>query len=68
MVEIPRIAMTPSDTELPFTLRRRQFPIRPDDVFTHGQLYVAFSRVRNASSSVVCVWNSDGYTRNIVYH
>ena len=66
-VLIPRIIIAPSDTELPFTLKRRQFPVRPcfamstnkaqgqtldfagiqlpDHVFTHGQLYVAFSRV-----------------------
>ena len=66
-VLIPRITIAPSDTELPFTLRRCQFPVRPcfamsankaqgqtldfvgiylpDHVFTHGQLYVAFSRV-----------------------
>ena len=66
-VLIPRITIAPSDTELPFTLKRCQFPIHPcfaistnkaqgqtldfvglylpDDVFTHGQLYVAFSRV-----------------------
>jgi ATP-dependent DNA helicase PIF1 len=28
-VLIPRIALAPSDTGLPFTLRRRQFPVRP---------------------------------------
>jgi len=26
---IPRIPMTPTDAGLPFTLRRRQFPVRP---------------------------------------
>ena len=26
---IPRIPMTPSDSDFPFVLRRRQFPIRP---------------------------------------
>ena len=67
IVLIPRITIAPSDTELPFTLKRCQFPVRPcfamstnkaqgqtldfvgihlpDHVFTHGQLYVAFSRV-----------------------
>ena len=28
-VLIPRITIAPSDTELPFTLKRRQFPVRP---------------------------------------
>ena len=28
-VFIPRVNMQPSDTDLPFELRRRQFPIRP---------------------------------------
>ena len=28
-VAIPRIMLAPSDTDLPFTLRRWQFPIRP---------------------------------------
>ena len=88
-VLIPRITMALSDTELPFTLRRRQFPIQPcfcmttnkaqgqtldfvdvylpEDVFTHGQLYVALCRVCNSSSVAVFVNSSDGYTRNIVY-
>ena len=28
-VLLPRITLVPSDTELPFTLKRHQFPIRP---------------------------------------
>lgn len=58
-----------SETEYPFTFKRRQFPIKlafamtinkaqgqtfsniaidlRKDVFTHGQLYVAISRVRS---------------------
>ena len=28
-VLIPRITIAPSDTELPFTLKRCQFPVRP---------------------------------------
>ena len=39
----------------------------PEHVFTHGQLYVALSRVRNSQSVAVYVNNEEGYTRNIVY-
>ena len=71
-VFIARITLTPSDTTLPFDLKRRRFPIRPASAmtvnksqgqtldyvgldltkpcFTHGQRYVAFSRVRSLSS------------------
>ena len=71
-VFIPRIDLAPSDTGLPFTLKRRQFPVNlafamtinkaqgqtfdriglflPHPVFGHGQLYVAFSRVRRWSA------------------
>ena len=89
-VLIPRITLIPSDTEFPFTLKRRQFPIRPcfaitmnkaqgqtldfvgvylpEDVFSHGQLYVALSRVRKSSCLAICMHNVDGYTKNIVYN
>ena len=40
----------------------------PEDVFTHGQLYVAFSRVRNSMCLAVLLDNMDAYTKNIVYH
>ncbi len=34
-VFIPRLSITPSDTErMPFTLRRRQFPLRPGFAMT----------------------------------
>ena len=88
-VLIPRINMAPSDTQLPFTLHCRQFPIRPyfamsankaqgqtldyvgiylpDPVFTHGQLYVALSRIHSSSSVAVYLDNEEGFTKNIVY-
>ena len=94
-VFIPRISITPSDTELPFKLIRRQFPVRlafamsinkaqgqtipnmglylPNPVFTHGQLYVALSRVQSKHKISVLVKDGgvddkpDVYTKNIVY-
>ena len=94
-VFIPRIRLQPSDADLPFTLIRRQFPIKlsfamtinkaqgqtitkmglylPKPVFTHGQLYVALSRVQSKDNIKVLVKNShvEGkdsiYTKNIVY-
>ena len=40
----------------------------PDHVFTHGQLYVAFSRVQDPSALAVYLNNPDGFTRNIVFY
>ena len=39
----------------------------PDHVFTHGQLYVAFSHDQHPSSLAVKMNSKDGFTKNIVY-
>ena len=99
-VFLPRIELAPSDPDMPFTLRRRQFPLRlafamtinksqgqtfakvgiylPGPVFTHGQLYVAFSRARSKTNVKVKILTTDNqgqlmprsqkmFTRNLVY-
>jgi ATP-dependent DNA helicase PIF1 len=92
-VFIPRIALTPSDTNIPFKLCRRQFPIRlafamtinksqgqtleragillTRPVFGHGQLYVAFSRVRSLECVKVRIMHADDSepltTKNVVW-
>ncbi|XP_057310664.1 ATP-dependent DNA helicase PIF1-like [Hydractinia symbiolongicarpus] len=96
-VVIPRIQLAPSDTGLPFQLRRRQLPIRlayamtinksqgqtfskvgiyfHRPCFSHGQLYVVFSRPRSFEDVKVKIRQTEAqgyvqhkcYTPNIVY-
>jgi len=92
-VFIPRIVFPINDAKCPFTIKRRQFPIRPcyamtinksqgqslkvvgvflkDQVFTHGQLYVALSRVTSRQGLKIITCDAEGnhsfYVKNIVY-
>ncbi|CAM9829236.1 unnamed protein product, partial [Phaeothamnion confervicola] len=93
-VYVPRIRVTAADSDLPFTLRRRQLPLNVacsltinkaqgqtlaavdlylhTQVFTHGQAYVAFSRVSEPAALTVALPNhyrapEGNYFDNIVY-
>ncbi|KAG5254925.1 ATP-dependent DNA helicase [Salix suchowensis] len=92
-VFIPRIVFPIIDDKCPFTIKRRQFPIRlcyamtinksqgqslkfvgvflKEQVFTHGQLYVALSRVTSKKGLKIISCDQEGkqldYAKNIVY-
>lgn len=86
---IPRIKLASTDDQLPFTLSRKQFPVRVcfamtinksqgqsfntvgvdlrTPVFSHGQFYVAMSRVSDPSGLHVLLPESSLQTTNIVW-
>ena len=87
---IPRIKLTTTESDMPYILSRRQYPIclcfamtvnksqvqslktvgvdLRTSAFTHGQLYVALSRITSAQGVTVLLFeNGDRKTNNVVY-
>ena len=86
---IPRIPMVPSDNTFPFSMKRKQFPVKPafaitankaqgqtlqtvgiflpEPFFSHGQLYVAMSRVGVKDKLKIYQPDNENTTVNVVY-
>ncbi|XP_036322111.1 ATP-dependent DNA helicase pif1-like [Rhagoletis pomonella] len=84
---IPRVPMIPTD--LPFTFKRVQFPVKTcfaitinksqgqtfnvvgidlrNEVFTHGQLYVALSRIGSSQNQTFLIPGNGNETQNVVF-